>query len=283
MADFLRAMTIASERRVLHARRGRPEAEVRMRALETPPAPPLVRDADGFDIIAEVKRHAPSAAGARAGRSREADLPARLASDYARAGAVAVSVLTEPLAFDGDLEDLAAAARALAVAERPVPAMRKDFIVAPYQVFEARAAGAGGVLLIADMIDDAAATALIDAAAEAGVWVLVEAFRTEQIERAVKLARAARAAGLEGLVGVNARDLRSLQVDTFRHARVAHSLPSDIPGVAESGVASAEDAARTARLGYRLALVGSALVASPEPGRSLALMIAAGRAARRAA
>lgn len=283
MADFLRAMAIASARRVLHARRSCDEADLRMRALETPPAPALVRAADDFDVIAEVKRRAPSAGGLRAPALREPNLAARLASDYAMAGAVAISVLTEPLAFDGDLDDLVTATRALGLAERPVPAMRKDFIVSSYQVFEARACGAGGILLIADMLDDPTSSSLIDAAVEAGLWVLVEAFRAAQIDRAVQLARSARTAGLEAFVGVNSRDLRSLQVDATRHDRVADFLPADIPWVAESGVATAEDAAQVARLGYRLALVGSALTTSPRPGRSLAEMISAGRAVRRAA
>lgn len=276
-------MAIASERRVLHAQRSCSESDLRTRALETAPAPPLRRSAEDFDVIAEVKRHAPSVSPGRRNRRREPGLPARLATAYAGAGAVAVSVLTEPLAFDGDLDDLAAAARALALAERPVPVMRKDFIVSPYQVFEARAAGAGGVLVISDMMDDAVSRELIDAAIETGLWILVEAFRPRQFERAVELVRVAGGSGLDAFVGVNSRDLRSLRVDVRCHARVAGSLPLDIPVVAESGIASAEDAARAARLGYRLALVGSALVASSHPGRSLAEMIAAGRAARRTA
>jgi indole-3-glycerol phosphate synthase len=281
-------MAIASERRVRHARRSCGEADLRARALAMAAAPRLGRSREDFDIIAEVKRRAPSSrqpsgADRAVDRAHDPEFAARLSSAYARGGAVAVSVLTEPLAFAGSLDDLAAAARALEGAERPVPVMRKDFILSPYQVYEARAAGAGGILLIADMLDDPAAARLMDAIAETGLWVLVEAFGAEPLERAVDLARGAAAAGVESLIGVNARNLRDLRIDDVRHARGADSLPPDVPWVAESGMRTAEDIARAARLGYRLALVGSALVAAAEPERSLAAMIAAGRAARRAA
>lgn len=276
MADFLAGMTIASRRRARSRARRIPPPEMRRRAAEAPPPPPLALSAEGFDLIAEVKRRAPG--DGRSAPARDPALPARLAAAYAAGGAAAVSVLTEPLAFDGGLDDLAAASRALRDSPRPVPTLGKDFLVDPYQVFEARAAGAGGVLLIAGTAE---AEALLDAAAEAGLWLLIEAFEDALVPRAVELAEEAAARGVEALVGVNVRDLRTLAVDPRRLARVAPRLPAGRPTVAESGIRTPADAAAAARLGYRGALVGRALAAADAPGALVSRMIAAGRAARR--
>lgn len=297
MADFLAGMAIASRRRVGAARRRLPEAELRARISDLPAPPALTPSPAGFDVIAEVKRRAPgpgAASGDRSADERDPRLPERLAVAYARGGAVAVSVLTEPLAFGGDLDDLAAVARTLAGAPRPIPAMRKDFVVDPYQLLEARAAGAGGVLLIADLLmdpeaggvtsgGDADATALLDAAAATGLWVLVEAFADERQEWAVKLAKRASARGLVALIGVNVRNLRTLDIDGGRLDRAARRLPPELPAVAESGMRNPADVAQAARLGYGFALVGRALSAAPVPETLLADMIRAGRAARRQA
>lgn len=278
MADFLAGMAIASRRRVRAATRRVPMAEIRARVADRPPAPGLALSADGFDVIAEVKRRSPGGGGARSDVR-----PDRRAVAYADGGAVAVSVLTEPLAFDGSLDDLAAATRALERLERPIPTMRKDFVVEPYQLFEARAAGAGGVLLIADLLDTPAGGALLDAAAEAGLWVLVEAFADARVEHAARLARLAADRGVRALVGVNVRDLRTLDVDPGRLARVVERLPRDLPRVAESGMLTESDVAAAARLDYGVALVGRALSGASNPRGVLAGMLRAGRAARREA
>lgn len=278
MADFLAGMEIASRRRVRAATRRIPMAEIRARAADRPPAPELALSADGFDVIAEIKRRSPGGDGARADMR-----PDRRAVAYADGGAVAVSVLTEPLAFDGSLDDLAAAARALERLERPIPTMRKDFLVEPYQVVEARAAGAGGVLLIADLLEALDGGALLDAAAEADLWVLIEAFADERVEHAARLARLAGDRGVRALVGVNVRDLRTLDVDSGRLARVAERLPRDLPRVAESGMLTESDVAAAARLGYGLALVGRALSGAADPRALLAGMLRGGRGARREA
>lgn len=228
-------------------------------------------------MIAEIKRRSP-------GEDSATKLhPARRAVAYAAGGAAAVSVLTEPLAFDGSLDDLAAASRALARSERSVPTMRKDFVVDPYQLFEARAAGAGGVLLIADLLDGLDGAALLDAAAEAGLWVLVELFADERVDDTARLARLAADRGVRALVGVNVRDLRTLAVDPGRLARMADRLPPDVPRVAESGMLTQDDVAPAARLGYGLALVGRALSGASEPRRLLAGMLRVGRAVHREA
>jgi len=143
---FLDEMADASRERVRAAKLTRSEAALEVVARQTPAPPPLRLERCGFDLIAEVKLRSPAAG--RLGQQGE-DVAARVTA-YARAGAAAISVLTEPSRFDGSLEHLASATRALA--PHAVPAMRKDFLVDPYQVLEARAAGAGGVLVIAHAV-----------------------------------------------------------------------------------------------------------------------------------
>lgn len=266
--SFLEDMAARSAARVRLARAARAENTLLSACRDAPPPPPLVLR--GFDLIAEIKRVSP----AEGTLGADADVAAR-AREYAAAGAAAVSVLTEPERFGGGLEDLGAAACAL----HPdgVPAMRKDFLVDPWQVLEARVAGAGGVLLILAMLDDAALGELLATAREQGLFVLLEAFDEADLERAANWL--GRDEGAPVLVGVNTRDLRTLAVDPDRLARLAPRLPGGAPAVAESGLASAADAAAAARLGYRLALVGSALMRAADPGALAASMIAAGRAA----
>ncbi len=269
MSDFLAEMGVRSRARADAALSLR---ELRARAADQRP-PALALSALGFDLIAEVKRVAPSAGRLDAGAGDRAAAAAARACAYGASGAAAVSVLTEPSAFDGDLADLAAAAAAC-----PVPVMRKDFLVDVAQVWEAAAAGAGGVLLIAKLLPGGALSRLVDAAAEAGLFALVEAFDDDDLDRAAGVADRGRV-----LVGVNTRDLRTLAVDPGRLARLAPRFSTGalaaVPGVAESGLVTAEDARTARRLGYRLALVGSALMRAPDPGGLVAAMIAAGRGA----
>jgi indole-3-glycerol phosphate synthase len=198
---------------------------------------------------------------------------------YAEAGAAAVSVLTEPSRFDGSMRHLEQAARALGARVPVVPAMRKDFLVSPYQVLEARAAGAGGVLVILRMLPRADLEALVDEALAQGLFVLLEAFDAEDLELAAELV-AARAVHRDLLlVGVNCRDLVTLEVVPGRLEALAPRLPRDVARVAESGVATAADAARVAAAGYDLALVGSALMTGDDPRTLAAAMLEAARAA----
>jgi len=278
VADFLRAMAITSTRRARRARVIVPDSEMRERAADAAPAPPLQLSEAGFDVIAEVKRRAPGRPVPVANRTRDLELPTRLAMAYASAGAAAVSVLTEPLAFDGGLDDLTRVVETLNGLDSTVPAMRKDFLVDPYQLFETRAAGAGGALLIADMLSLETVDPMLDAAKESGLWLLIEAFADASFPAAIDMARRARDRGIISLVGVNTRDLRTLTVDSDRLRRLAEDLPGDIPVVAESGLHDESDAANASRLGYRLALVGTVLVAAPDPVARLAGMIQAGRA-----
>jgi indole-3-glycerol phosphate synthase len=160
--------------------------------------------------------------------------------------------------------------------------MRKDFVTDPYQVLEARASGAGGILVIVTMLDDARVRTLVDSARECGLFVLLEAFDRADLERLAPF-DAAPESGPPLLAGVNCRDLRDLNVRFERFAEFAPYLPKHLPTVAESGIGSADDVATVAKLGYRLALVGSSLMRAADPAAALAALVATGRAARTAA
>lgn len=282
--DFLAQMADSSRARCERAQKLRTAAQLREFIAKLPAPVPLRLSAEGFDLIAEMKLRSPAVGQLASGGE---DVTARV-MDYAEAGAAAVSVLTEPSKFDGSMLHLEKAARALAL--RSVPAMRKDFLVDPYQVLEARAAGAGGVLVILRMLPRAALEALVDEALAQHLFVLLEAFDEADIALADELVAARRASAPPDalLVGVNCRDLVTLQVVPGRLEAMAAKLPAGVPRVAESGVASAADAARVAAAGYDLALVGSALMSGGEPRVLAAAMIdaargAIGRRARRGA
>jgi indole-3-glycerol phosphate synthase len=266
-------MAASSRARSAAAQAKLPERELRARLRDTAAAPALRLDA--FDLIAEVKLRSP-AVGLLKDAAVE-NVGDRVAA-YARAGAAAVSILTEPSRFDGSLEDLARGAQAL----RPlsVPAMRKDFIVDGYQVLEGRQAGAGGVLAILRMIPRADLEQVIDTALEQRMFVLLEAFDEADIDLAQELISSRDAQRDLLLIGVNSRDLVTLKVVPGRLDALADKLPRDVKRVAESGVATAADAARVAACGYDLALVGSALMSAADPASLARDMLAAGRQAR---
>jgi indole-3-glycerol phosphate synthase len=237
------------------------------------PQPPPLR-LGSFDVIAELKLRSPAAGAlAATGFDRSAQVAA-----YARAGAAAVSVLTEPDEFQGSLEHLREAAEQLQGSACPV--MRKDFVTDSYQVIEARAAGAGGVLLIVGLLGDTELDALVACARELGLFVLLEAFTADDLDRIGGLTLGCARAPV--LAGVNCRNLRDLSVDFGRFAELAPRVPAHLPCVAESGIESAADAGNVAKLGYRLALVGAALMRRPDPAAALAELCAAGRASRAA-
>jgi indole-3-glycerol phosphate synthase len=270
--DFLAGMAASSRLRSEAARAVLPERELRARVAELPPAVRLAFD--GFDLIAEVKLRSPAMGLLKS--AAEEDVGARVAA-YARAGAAAVSILTEPSRFDGSLDDLAAGARALA--PLGVPAMRKDFIVDAYQVLEGRVRGASGVLAIVRMLPRDELERVIDAALELGMFVLLEAFDPDDIELMHTLVGTRAAQRDLLLAGVNCRDLTTLAVLPGRLDELAPLLPTTVRRVAESGVATAADAARAARNGYDLALVGSALMSAANPGTLAAAMLGEARAA----
>jgi indole-3-glycerol phosphate synthase len=269
VSGFLQEMHRSSAQRVAEARRREPLAALERRAAQVPAAPAL-KLAGGFDVIAELKLRSP-AQGALAGATH--DWRSRVRA-YASAGAAAVSVLTEPTRFDGSLEHLREAAAALA--PLGVPAMRKDFIVDPYQVLEARAAGAGGVLLIARMLRHEDIAELLAMALDQGLFVLLEAFDAEDLYAARELLAARIPGGGldEVLIGINSRDLQTLEVVPERFEALAPELPGDWPAVAESGVACAADAVRMMNLGFRLALIGTALMSRDDPRQLLREILA---------
>lgn len=221
-----------------------------------------------FDVIAEIKDRSP--AEGKLGVSDPISRGDR-ATAYAAGGAAAISVLTEPSRFDGDLTHL----EEVVAAVPGTPVMRKDFLVDSVQVLEARKAGASGVLLIAAMLDDAKLTEMLSCAFEHGMFVLLEAFDEEDLRRSSLFVD-----NVDGdlLVGVNTRNLRTLDVDPERLRNLAGHLPN-ARCVAESGLHEPVDAARVAQWGYRMALVGTALMRSGDPGALVAGMREAGAAA----
>lgn len=270
--DFLAQMADSSRARAEAARAECSEAHMLRLARAQAPAPVLRLTAGNFGLIAELKLRSPAAGALGAS---DTDIAGRVRA-YAASGAAAVSVLTEPHRFDGDLEHLRRAAAALA--PLGVPVMRKDFLVDPYQLAEARAAGAGGVLLIVRMLRQEVLEAMIERARDLHLFALLETFDAHDIERLEALTGRVGSQGL--LAGVNCRDLTSLEVVPSRLESLAPLLPRALPRVAESGVTTAEDARRMGRAGYDLALVGSALMRAAEPAALAAAMVAAGRAGR---
>ena len=216
---------------------------------------------DAVTILAEVKRSSPS-------KGALADIadPAGLAADYEAGGASAISVLTERRRFGGSLEDLAAVRAAV-----DVPVLRKDFVVTPYQVWEARVYGADIVLLIVASLEQTVLTSLIERVESLGMTALVEAHDREEAKRAVD-------AGAK-VVGINARNLHTLEVDRSVFGKVVDVVPDQLLKVAESGVRGPHDVLEYARAGADVVLVGEALVTGDDPRDAVARMVAAGRPA----
>jgi len=262
MSDFLQTMAALSTERAAAA--GRLSA-----ASFDKPAIPL--DLSEFDVIAEIKDRSP--AEGKLAKS-DSDRAAR-AQSYAAGGAAAISVLTEPSQFAGSLEHL----EEVVAAVPGTPVMRKDFLVDPIQILEARGAGASGVLLITTMLADDELRKMLDCAAEHDMFVLLESFDADDLARANRLLdnveNQERAERGQLLVGVNTRNLRTLHVDPDRLRDLAPALPA-ARCVAESGLRDADDAAAVAALGYRLALVGTALMRSDDPAALVAAMQSAG-------
>jgi indole-3-glycerol phosphate synthase len=202
---------------------------------------------DRVHIIAEIKRASPSR-----GRLAEIADPASLAASYQLGGASAISVLTEGRRFGGSLGDLESVRQVASV-----PVLRKDFIAEPYQVFEARAAGADLVLLIVAALDKPTLDELFGLVTGLGMTPLIETHSADELARALDLGA--------GLVGVNARDLSTFELDQDLFGRLADQIPSGVIRVAESAVKSPEDVAHYRRAGADVVLVGEALVTGGDP------------------
>jgi indole-3-glycerol phosphate synthase len=217
-----------------------------------------LRGGDGVTVIAEVKRSSPS----RGALAMIAD-PAGLAAEYAAGGAGIISVLTEQRRFGGSLDDLAAVRAAV-----DIPVLRKDFMVSSYQLWEARAYGADVILLIVAALDQPTLIGLRERAESLGMTALVEVHDEAEIGRAVD-------AGAR-VIGINARNLKTLEVDRSTFARLAPLVPPGILKVAESGVRGPHDVLRYAQAGASAVLVGESLVTGGHPRQAVADLVAAG-------
>lgn len=214
----------------------------------------------GFAIIAELKKASPSK-----GMIRGSFPVAGLAVSLAEGGANALSVLTEEKWFQGSLQDLREASAAT-----ELPCLRKDFIVDEYQLWEARASRADAVLLIVAALPDPDLGRLLREATALQLDVLVEAHDAQEIARAIAVGA--------NMIGVNSRDLKSLQVDSKTHERLAANLPKDVLRVAESGIRSGAEVRGLQGLGYQAFLVGESLMRADHPGEALQGILAEAKA-----
>ena len=219
-----------------------------------------LRGRDGaVKIISEVKRSSPSK-----GALAAIPDPAALASTYEAGGATVISVLTEQRRFNGSLADLDAVRAAV-----DIPILRKDFLVTPYQIHEARAHGADLVLLIVAALEQNVLVSLLERTRSLGMEALVETHSRLEALRAME-------AGAS-IIGVNARNLKTLEVDRSTVEQVIDVIPQDVVAVAESGVANAHDVFEYAKWGADAVLVGEALVTSGDPRASIQDMVSAGQ------
>ncbi|UED83627.1 indole-3-glycerol phosphate synthase TrpC [Streptomyces profundus] len=234
--------------------------ELKERAASAPPAKDGVAalKGDSVTVICEVKRSSPS----KGALAAIAD-PAALAADYEAGGAAAISVLTEQRRFGGSLADLAEVR-----ARVDIPVLRKDFVVTAYQLWEARAHGADLILLIVAALEQPALVSLVERAESIGLTPLVEVHDEDEVERAVD-------AGAR-IIGVNARNLKTLEVDRSTFERVAPEIPGGIVRIAESGVRGPHDLIAYANEGADAVLVGESLVTGKDPRAAVADLVAAG-------
>ena len=206
---------------------------------------------EGISLIAEVKRASPSQ-----GSFRPDLYVTALVRSYARGGAAAISVLTEPNFFQGGLDDLSTARRAVGL-----PLLCKDFILDSYQVYEARAFGADAVLLIAAILSASELTVLLEAARSLGMAALVEVHNEPEVKKAL-------AAGAN-LIGINNRNLADFSIDLGTTVKLYPLIPSDMVVVSESGIHSHEDILSLQQAGANAVLIGEALVTSPDPSAKI--------------
>jgi indole-3-glycerol phosphate synthase len=272
MSDFLKTMASNSVERASAAKDAvqSPDLDFAVHPLAL----------SSFDVIAEIKNRSPSE-GALA---EETASRGERALVYAQAGAAAISVLTEPTQFGGELAHLEEIVAA--IEGTSIPVMRKDFLVDPIQILEARAAGASGVLLIATMLSDEQLDVMLGCAYEHNMFVLLESFDEDDLRRSVALLTDSRhrdqAESQKLLFGINTRDLRTLHVDPERLQLLSAHLPGGVACVAESGLHDGDDAAAAASWGYGLALVGTSLMRAGDPGQLIQDMLEAGRERRAA-
>jgi indole-3-glycerol phosphate synthase len=261
---ILDRMIDARRASIRHRKRVLPEVALKIAAeKKAPPArdfsAALCRQ--GLNVIAELKKASPSL-----GLIREEYGPAVLASELERAGAVALSVLTEEDFFSGSLADLKEARRVV-----EIPLLRKDFIVDPWQVWEARAAGADSFLLIAAVLSDQVLDELLELGRELHMEPLVEVHSREELDRVIH-------AGAR-LIGVNNRDLRNFQMRLETSLELVENIPENCIAVSESGLRDHETLVRLRRAGFDAFLIGEHLMKSPSPAEALRTFLGLERSA----
>lgn len=253
VSDVLERIVAARRRAVEQAKQTTPAAKLEERAAVAPPlrdfAAALTRD--GLNIIAELKKASPSRGLLRADLN-----PAQLAPALEAAGACALSVVTEPEFFQGALEDLQ-----VARSVTRVPVLRKDFLFDPYQVYEARAAGADAFLLIAAVLRTAELQQLITLGKQLSMAALVEVHTSDELERALE-------AGAE-IIGVNNRDLRTFEVSVETSLRLIELLPDACAAVSESGLWTRDDLKQLREAGFDAFLIGEHLMQAAQPAAAL--------------
>ena len=237
-----------------------PLAEIKEMAKDAPPSLDVMAALrePGIGVIAEVKRASPSR-----GELAAISDPAKLASAYEDGGARIISVLTEQRRFNGSLDDLDVVRAAVSI-----PVLRKDFIVKPYQIHEARAHGADMLLLIVAALEQPVLVSMLDRTESLGMTALVEVHTEQEADRALQ-------AGAT-VIGVNARDLKTLEVDRDCFARIAPGLPSNVIRIAESGIRGTADLLAYAGAGADAVLVGEGLVTSGDPKAAVTQLVTAG-------
>jgi indole-3-glycerol phosphate synthase len=277
MPTILDKIVAAKREEIARAKSDRPESTLRRRLADAPPARDFLAALSGdvkgdspifaetkigtvpIRLIAEVKKASPSKGVIRADFD-----PVAIAQTYQRHGASCISVLTDEPFFQGSLEYLRQVRAAVGL-----PVLRKDFIIDPYQVIEARVAGADAVLLIAECLDDALLARLHDAIVDLGMTPLVELYEPANLPRVLQIGAR--------LVGVNNRDLHTFEVDLEHTLRLRRQIPADRIVVGESGIRTRQDVERLEAAGVQAMLVGESLLARPDVGAAVDELLGTGR------
>lgn len=249
MPTILDKIVATKREEVARAKAERPESALRQRLADAPPTRDFLAALSAgppIRLIAEVKKASPSKGVIRADFD-----PVAIARTYEEHGASCISVLTDEQYFQGSLEYLRQVRAAV-----DLPVLRKDFIIDPYQVVEARVAGADAVLLIAECLDDAMLKQLHDAIVDLGMTPLVELYEPANLSRVLQIGAR--------LIGVNNRDLRTFEVDLEHTLRLRRQIPADRVAVGESGIRTRQDAGRLEAAGVQAMLVGESLLVKPD-------------------
>jgi indole-3-glycerol phosphate synthase len=258
VTNILDQIVAVKRQEIAAARQQRPLVELQAAISDAPPVRDFRRALDSggpITLIAEIKKASPSK-----GVIRPDFQPLEIADIYERNGAACLSVLTDRQFFQGGLEILQAVRQQV-----HLPVLRKDFILDPYQVLEARAAGADAVLLIAECLEDGELSRLLDAIGTWEMAALVEFYEPRHLERIL-------AAGAT-LIGINNRDLRTFATDLEHTIRLRPQIPADCVVVGESGIHTRDDALRLQRAGVQAMLVGESLMAAPDVGRAVRTLL----------